>query len=123
MRRLFLLLAAIIQVVILSLEGCSHIALTLEHTVLIPSAYSSADRTEAGESPAQRYRDAYERGWRNCIAERKKTLDEPCRNIAASGWSSEVFGYADGSIAADERVNQLIKSYGKDKTHSYLINH
>jgi len=122
MGRLALPLTTLICVLTLFVEGCSPIALSLEHNIAIPPAYSSAEPTEAGAAPVQRYRDSYERGWWSCIAEKIRALDEPCRNIAASRWPSEVFGYAEGSIAAEERVKQLLKSYGKDKTLSYLTN-
>jgi len=122
MGRLALPLTTLICVLTLFVEGCSPIALSVEHKINIPPAFSSAEPTEAGTAPVQRYRDAYERGWWSCIAEKIRALDEPCRNIAASGWPSEVFGYADGSTAADERVKQLLARYGKDKTLSYLTN-
>ena len=120
MGQLALLLTTLICVLILFVEGCSPIALSVEHNIDIPLAYSSAEPTEAGVAPLERYRDAYERGWWSCIAEKIRVLDEPCRNISASRWHSEVFGYADGSTAADGRVKQLVESYGKDRTLSYL---
>ncbi len=117
--QLSLLLTTLAYFLLLSVAGCSTVALSLEHKIEVPAAYSSPAPTEAGVSPMQRYVDAYERGWWNCVAARIKALDDPCRNVAV-GWPSEVFGYADGSMAADERVKQLLKSFGKDKTHSYL---
>jgi hypothetical protein len=118
--RLSLLVTTLMYGLTLFVAGCSPVALSLEHKIEIPPAYSSPEPTEAGVSPVQRYRAAYERGWWNCIAERIRVVEEPCRNIA-SGWPSEVFGYVDGSTAADERVKQLLDSYGKDRTLSCLI--
>ena len=120
MRQLSLPLTLLICVLTLCVVGCSPAALSLEHKIDVPPAYNFAAPSEAGVTPAQSYRDAYERGWWSCIAERIRALNEACRNIAP-GRPSEVFGYMDGSEAADKRVTQLLEIYGQDKTLSYLM--
>jgi hypothetical protein len=39
---------------------------------------------------------------------------------AACGWMSEVAGYADGYVAAQQDVERNIKRFGKDRTAQYL---
>ena len=53
--QLALLLTTLICVLTLFVEGCSPIALSLEHNIDIPPAYSAAEPTEAGAAPVQRY--------------------------------------------------------------------
>jgi hypothetical protein len=71
----------------------------------------------------ERYLDMFRRGYWQCIenyAEDINYINKPS-DFMASGWGSEVSGYADGYKAAERDMQKNIKRFGKDRTAKYLI--
>ena len=77
--------------------------------ITVPPDHNNETVLEAGLPQPARYRDAYRRGWWSCIETRAR--QEGCRNLAGSGWPSEAQGYTDGYLAADGRVEELLRQY------------
>jgi hypothetical protein len=64
---------------------------------------------EAGVSSANRYRQAWARGWQSCLKER--SAGQTC-SILGNGWPSEAKGYMDGSDAASVKFDTLARERG-----------
>lgn len=106
-------------------EGGVSNALSLDHGIYIPSEWSHTITPELGnpgepgaDPPAYRYLEAYGRGWWACIGDRKN--GGRCNNLGGMGWPSEADGYSAGYTAADNKVNQIIDEWGKEKTLKFL---
>lgn len=89
--------------------------------IVVPSKYQSKIGSPGfpGTSPYERYSEAYEAFWWNCIAVRAKNIHARCP-FWANGWASEADGGADGGTDADDAINEQIEKYGAARVQAYL---
>jgi hypothetical protein len=113
---------------ILCMQGCAtHQALTLAHNVNVPKEYRSGNFSEEHpgydefNSTIDRYVDAYERGWNFAVQRYAADINfkdpDPVTGI---GWMEEVEGYSAGYYDGRDRIESLIRAYGKSKVSAYL---
>lgn len=97
--------------------------LTLAHTIEIPKQWragsESPSSTDIGS--AERYANAYDRGWWIMVGRYVKDIDfaDPSP-LAMSGWAAEAAGGQNGYVAARDRIEELIRGYGKPRVSAYL---
>jgi hypothetical protein len=105
--------------------GCAstHPSLTLAHNIQIPKEWSagSEDAGFPDFGVAERYVSAYDRGWWIMVQNYVKDInfDDPSP-IVMSGWPEEASGGDDGYVAARDRIEELIRVYGKQRVSEYL---
>src|SRR5664280_2361412 len=85
--------------------------------VEIPPAYRGS--AVAGEPEADRYRQAYEAFWWNCVALKAGDLDARCP-LVCNGTPAASAGCADGSTTADDGIRRHLEQYGRSRTESDL---
>jgi hypothetical protein len=97
--------------------------LTLAHNIDLPSHWSagSDDSGFPDFGMAERYVSAYDRGWWIAVQRYVKDInfDDPSP-LVMSGWPEEAAGGDDGYVAARDRIEELIRIYGKQKVSQYL---
>ncbi|SRR6266498_5115610 len=101
--------------------------LTLVHDVEVPREYRSGNFSKdhpgymAGNSAIERYVDAYERGWLIAVQRYAKNIefDDPSP-LQMNGWQEEVVGAESGYTDGRDRIESLIRSYGKQKVSDLL---
>ena len=108
-----------------STPGVAPAKLSLEHQVVTPPEFQWGRKQPAfaGNSPAARYVDGYERGWWSMLSRYAKDIEYEFEwgHVTSSGHGSGIQGYMDGALAASARAKELIENYGKKKTHGLLI--
>lgn len=76
------------------------------------------------QSPSdyERYLSMYRQGYWDCAKMYAKDINyiPQKSDTYASGWGSEIEGYADGYIAAEKDVNRNIKQFGRARVSPYL---
>jgi hypothetical protein len=74
-----------------------------------------------GNSTIERYCNAYERGFRIAVQQYAKDInfDDP-NPFIMSGWVEETDGGPAGYGAATERIEELIRVFGKKRVSEYL---
>lgn len=89
--------------------------------VVVPPQFQSKVGSPGfpGTSPFERYSQAYEAFWWNCVAVRAKNINARCPFIA-NGWASESYGGSDGAMNADNAIDEQIKKYGASRVQAYL---
>jgi len=115
--------------VLLSAARCQPVkpALSLAHDIDVPKKYRAGrfsaehPRPGDGESAIERYVNAYERGWMTAVGNYMNDINhgKPLW-FPVSGWPEEVAGGTDGYAAATERIDKLIRTYGKQQVSDYL---
>jgi hypothetical protein len=97
--------------------------LTLAHNIQIPKEWSAGSENAffPDFGVAERYVSAYDRGWwwmvQNYVVD--INFDDPSPS-AMSGWPEESYGGAIGYAAARDRIEELIRVYGKQRVSEYL---
>ena len=116
-------------VLVFAVCGCASTRpqLTLAHNVDVPKDFRAGNFSE--EHPGydefnctiERYVDAYERGWLITVQRYAKDInfDDPSP-LVMSGWGEEAAGGGAGYVAARDRIEELIRLYGKQKVSEYL---
>jgi hypothetical protein len=97
--------------------------LTLAHTIDVPAHWrgGSEQPWQPDVGPIHRYIDAYDRGWWTGVERYMKNMDfDDPSPLVMSGWPEEAAGGADGYYHARERVEQLIRVFGKRRVFEYL---
>jgi hypothetical protein len=115
-------------IVALCLSGCAtQPGLTLEHNVNVPKEFRSGNFSDEhpgydeGNSAIERYANAYERGWAYCAARYANNIDLEDPSLPpGSGWVEEAYGFSAGYGDARDRIELLIRTYGKKKVSAYL---
>jgi len=105
--------------------GCANTkpSLTLAHSIKIPKEWSagSEDASFPDFGVAERYVSAYDRGWWIAVQQYAKDInyDDPSPFVM-NGWPEESYGGPAGYGSACERIDELIRVYGKQKVSEYL---
>jgi hypothetical protein len=109
--------------------GCASTGqkLTLAHDIEVPKEYQSGNFSPehpgymAGNSTVERYVHAYERGWLIAVQRYAKNInfDVPSP-LQMNGWEEEVVGAETGYQKARDRIESLIRLYGKQKVSELL---
>ena len=115
--------------VVVAACGCAgpRAGLSLAHNIDVPKEFRAGNFSQEhpgfseGNSTIERYVNAYERGWCIAVDNYAKDIDfsDPSA-LVMSGWGEEAAGGADGYTAARDRIEELIRVYGKQKVSSYL---
>ncbi len=98
-------------------------SLSLAHNIQIPKECSagSEDAAFPDFGVAERYVSAYDRGWWIGVQRYVEDIDfDDPSPLAMSGWPEEAYGGGVGYVAARDRIEQLIRAYGKAKVSEYL---
>ena len=115
-------------IALLCFQGCAtRQELTLSHEVNVPREFRLGNFSEehpgyeANNSAVERYVWGYERGWALAAARYANDInfDDPSPAIIG-GWVEEQAGGAAGYTDARDRIELLIRLYGKQKVSSYL---
>ncbi len=105
--------------------GCANTkpSLTLAHNIEIPKEWSagSEDANFPDFGVAERYVSAYDRGWWIAVQRYAEDIsfDDPSP-LVMSGWPEEAYGGQVGYGSACERIEELIRVYGKQRVSEYL---
>lgn len=77
---------------------------------------------DMGPSDHERYLDAYERGYWDCIIRYCKDINYVPKDSDSygNGWGSEVEGYGDGYTAAEKDMARNFRRFGRVRTAQYL---
>lgn len=108
-----------------ALCGCASTRpkLTLAHDIQIPKEWRAGSENAAFPDfgTAERYVGAYDRGWWIMVQNYAKDInfDDPSP-LVMSGWPEEAAGGDDGYVAAGDRIEELIRVYGKQQVSEYL---
>jgi hypothetical protein len=95
----------------------------LAHSIDVPEQWrgGSDQPWQPDIGPIHRYVAAYDRGWWTAVKRYMETIDfDDPSPLVMSGWSEEAAGGADGYYYARERIEQLIRAFGKQKVAEYL---
>lgn len=112
-------------VLVLAACGCASTrpALSLAHNIQIPKEFSagSEDPGFPDFGVAERFASAYDRGWWIMVQNyaRDINFDDPSP-LVMSGWVEEAAGGDWGYVAARDRIEELIRVYGKARVAEYL---
>ena len=112
-------------VLVLAACGCASTQphLTLAHNIEIPKQCRAGSDNPAFPDfgVAERYVSAYDRGWWIAVQRYAKDInfDDPSP-LAMSGWREEAYGGGVGYVAARDRIEELIRTFGKQKVFEYL---
>jgi hypothetical protein len=115
----------------LAVGGCANTPptpLTLSHDVDVPRKYRAGNFSEEhpgydeGNSSVERYVNAYEQGFQAAVQEHVKNINfqRTTNFFIMSGWVEETDGGPAGYGAATDRIEELIRVYGKQKVSAYL---
>ncbi|HTH45937.1 MAG TPA: hypothetical protein VMB21_00360 [Candidatus Limnocylindria bacterium] len=110
---------------IVAVCGCASTrpGLTLAHHIEIPKLWSAGggSASSADPDPAGRYADAYERGWWTMVRRFAQDInyDDPSP-LVMGGWIEEAEGGQTGYVEARDRIEELIRVYGKPRVSKYL---
>ncbi|HTD67456.1 MAG TPA: hypothetical protein VK846_13090 [Candidatus Limnocylindria bacterium] len=109
----------------LALNGCvrTRPELTLAHHIRLPKEWSagSNDPVFPDLGMAERYVSAYDRGWWIAVQNYAKDIDfnDPSA-LMMNGWAEEAYGGAVGYSEGRDRVERLIRAFGRQKVSEYL---
>ncbi len=109
--------------IVLMVIGCvSKPKLELRHKIDVPEKYRFGCRSPFGTSDYQRYLDGYEQNYWICVRNRAEDIDYEYSSgdLAGNGWHVFIEGYRDGYLRADELINRLVETYGKEATQLFL---
>jgi hypothetical protein len=97
-------------------------AVLRSHQVKVPAEFASKAVSKARVSDAERYKLAYQEAWWNCVARFASDIDyQPSEfDRAGSGWPAAVWGYQDGYLAAELRIQLIRSKYGSERARLLL---
>jgi hypothetical protein len=106
------------------LTGCStcNAPRFVHDTVRVPQRFQGARACVGDISDHERYVEAFEDGWWDCISFFVDDIDyhSTAFDRAENGWPSAVEGYADGFNDAERQVLSNVRRYGKVRTRQAI---
>lgn len=127
---LALLRFAVVVLIALVAAGCrstdnasTRPKLTLTHNIQIPKEWSAGSENPGMPDcgTAERYVSAYDRGWWIAVQRYAEDInfDDPSP-LVMNGWAEEAYGGQVGYGSALDRIEELIRVYGKQRVSEYL---
>lgn len=93
----------------------------------MPKEYRSGNFSEEhpgfseGNSTIERYANAYERGWLIAVENYAENIDfDDPSPLVMSGWPEEALGGGVGYADGRDRIEKLIRKFGKEKVSTCL---
>src|SRR3954453_21966822 len=91
--------------------------------IAIPKRWSAGSNDPAFSDfgVAERYVSAYDRGWWIAVQERANNIDfqDTCQFVM-NGWAEESYGGSEGYWGACDKIDKLVRVYGKQRVSEYL---